>query len=90
MNPQYNRNSFTRIEAYQLSKDLYNHQRLNSSISLDILLETLTAIRKTINSHKCSLEAQEKHHLLKLAKTYNSMLKCLPDTLDHDFTPIIF
>ena len=90
MNPQYTRNSFTRIEAYQLNKDLHKHQRLHSSIPLNILLESLGAIRLTINSHKCSLEAQKNHHLLKLGKTYNNLLKYLPDTLDHDFTPIIY
>ncbi|KAF0128022.1 MAG: hypothetical protein FD155_3456 [Bacteroidetes bacterium] len=90
MNPQYTRNSFNRIEAYQLNKDLHKHQRQNSSIPLNILLESLGVIRKTINSHKCSLEAQKKHHLVKLAKTYNNLLKYLPDTIDHDFTPIVF
>lgn len=50
MSPQTTRNSFTRIEAYQLNKDLHIQQRQNSSIPLPILLEALEAIRLTINS----------------------------------------
>mgnify|MGYP001765956425 CR=1 FL=1 len=90
MNPQYTRNSFSRIEAYQLAKALQKQQGQNSSIPLNIHLNTLKAIRLTINSHKGSLNARKTHHLLELAKTYNSLLNYLPNNLDHDFTPIIF
>ena len=87
----YNNGIQSRITNYELMKSLSNKKvQKISQVPAEILIQSLTALRASINSVQRDIHHPFFSHMVKLAKSYNSLLQYLPTDLDHDFTPIIF
>lgn len=87
----YNNGIQSRITNYELLKSLSNKKvQQISAIPAEIHLQTLTALRASINSVQRDMKHPFFGHLVQLTKSYNSLILYLPADIEHDFEPIIF